>query len=94
VAVCPEGLAIAGNSDRFALLWDTATGTILHRLTNHTNLITAAAFLPGGTNAMTASLDGTIRIWDTYSAVVQRRRRQRRGPILPLGRLHQSVVQL
>ncbi len=65
VAVCPEGLALAGNSDRFAVIWDTATGQILCRLTNHTKLITAAAFFPGGTNAMTASLDGTIRIWNT-----------------------------
>jgi YD repeat-containing protein len=65
VAVCPEGLALAGNSDRFAVVWNIATGQILCRLTNHTKLITAAAFLPGGTNAMTASLDGTIRIWDT-----------------------------
>ena len=65
VAVCPEGLALAGNSARSALLWDTATGAILHRLTNHTRLITAVAFFPGGTNALTASLDGTIRIWDT-----------------------------
>lgn len=69
VAVCPEGLALAGNSFRSALLWDTATGAILHRLTNHTKLITAAAFFPGGTNAMTASLDGTIRIWDTATGV-------------------------
>jgi len=65
VAVCPEGLALAGNSDRFALIWDSVTGAILHRLTNHTKLVTAAAFFPGGTNAMTASLDGTIRVWDT-----------------------------
>ncbi|MCX6926611.1 MAG: WD40 repeat domain-containing protein, partial [Verrucomicrobia bacterium] len=65
VAVCPEGLALAGNSSRSALQWDAATGSILHRLTNHNKLITAAAFFPGGTNAMTASLDGTIRIWDT-----------------------------
>ncbi|MEI8042754.1 MAG: WD40 repeat domain-containing protein [Verrucomicrobiota bacterium] len=65
VAVCPEGLAIAGNSYRSAILWDTATGVVRSHLTNHTRMITAAAFLPGGTNAMTASLDGTIRIWDT-----------------------------
>ncbi|MCX6913700.1 MAG: WD40 repeat domain-containing protein, partial [Verrucomicrobia bacterium] len=65
VAVCPEGLALAGNSDRFAVIWDTATGQLLCRLTNHTKLITAAAFYPGGTNAFTASLDGTIRIWNT-----------------------------
>ena len=65
VAVCPEGLALAGNSYRSATLWDTATGVVRSHLTNHTRMITAAAFLPGGTNAMTASLDGTIRIWDT-----------------------------
>jgi YD repeat-containing protein len=69
VAVCPEGLALAGNSDRFALVWNTATGQILCRLTNHTKLITAAAFFPGGTNAMTASLDGTIRLWNTTTGV-------------------------
>ena len=46
-------------------LWNTATGQMLCRLTNHTKLITAAVSLPGGSNAMTASLDGTIRVWDT-----------------------------
>jgi uncharacterized repeat protein (TIGR01451 family) len=65
VALCPEGLALAGNSDRFAVIWDTATGAVVSRLTQHTRLITAAAFFPGGTNAMTAALDGTIRVWDT-----------------------------
>ena len=65
VALCPEGLALAGSSAREALLWDTATGALRQRLTNHTRLITAAAFYPGGGQAMTASLDGTIRIWST-----------------------------
>lgn len=65
VTVSPEGLALTGDSFRTAILWDTASGAILHRLTNHTKLITAVALFPGGTNALTASLDGTIRVWDT-----------------------------
>ena len=65
VALCPEGLALAGSSTRHALLWDTATGTLRHRLTNHTHLVTAGAFYPGGGRVMTASLDGTVRIWST-----------------------------
>ena len=69
VALAPEGLALAGNSARSVAVWDTATGTLLYRLTNHTGLITAAAFYPGGSNAMTASLDGTIRVWDMATGV-------------------------
>jgi uncharacterized repeat protein (TIGR01451 family) len=65
VALCPEGLALAGSSTRHALLWNTATGTLRHRLTNHTHIVTAGAFYPGGGRVMTASLDGTVRIWST-----------------------------
>ena len=65
VALCPEGLALVGSSAREALLWDTATGALRQRFSHHTHLITAAAFYPGGGQAMTASLDGTIRIWST-----------------------------
>jgi uncharacterized repeat protein (TIGR01451 family) len=56
--------AIAGTSARSVSVWDTTTGTLLNRFANHTALITAVGILPGGTNAMSASLDGTIRIWN------------------------------
>ena len=67
VALCPEGLALAGSSAREALLWDTATGVLLQRLAGHTQRVTACAFFPGGGRALTASLDGTVRVWDTAS---------------------------
>jgi uncharacterized repeat protein (TIGR01451 family) len=65
VALAPEGLALAGTSTRHAVLWDTATGALRQRLTNHTGLVTAAAIYPGGGRAMTVCLDGIVRIWST-----------------------------
>lgn len=48
-------------------LWKTANGNELWRSTAHTNLIASAAFVAGGLNVLTASLDRTARLWDTAS---------------------------
>lgn len=80
VALCPEGLALAGSSTREALLWDTATGAMRLRFTNHTHMVTAAAFFTGGGRAMTASMDGTIRVWSTADGT-ERLRIDQRSPV-------------
>ena len=67
VAICPEGVALAGTSTRAVYVWDTATGLLLHRLGGHDQMITACAIFTGGSNALTASIDGTIRVWNLNS---------------------------
>jgi WD40 repeat protein len=45
-------------------LWDVEKGTYVRTFLAHKNDVTAAAFLPGGKEALTASLDGTLIVWD------------------------------
>ena len=69
VALASEGVALVGSAARSVSVWDTATGALRWRFTNQTHLITGAGIAPGGTNAMTASLDGTIRFWNLVTGM-------------------------
>ncbi len=46
------------------LVWDTATGKIVHRLTGHVPGATAAGFLQNGGIIYTCSGDGRTRLWN------------------------------
>jgi WD40 repeat protein len=46
-------------------IWDAASGHALHTLRGHTDQINTAVFAPDGRRIVTASRDGTARIWDT-----------------------------
>ena len=64
VAFSPDGSLIATASDDQAVrLYETALGSELHKLTEHTAEVTAVAFSPDGTLIATASNDHTARIW-------------------------------
>ena len=46
-----------------ARVWDAATGAVLATLRGHTDWVQRAAFSPDGTRIVTASDDGTARVW-------------------------------
>jgi hypothetical protein len=45
-------------------LWETATGTLIAKLTGHKAAIAAFAFVPDGNLLATGSWDGTVRLWE------------------------------
>ena len=43
------------------------TGNCLHTLQGHTEYVSSASFSPDGTTLVTASDDGTAKIWDVLT---------------------------
>jgi WD40 repeat protein/serine/threonine protein kinase/tetratricopeptide (TPR) repeat protein len=54
----------AGGSDGVVRLCAAATGKVLFYLAGHTGSITATAFSPDSRRLLTASQDGTVRLWE------------------------------
>jgi WD40 repeat protein len=58
-----RSLLAATDWERILLRWDLETGKSL-RLIGHNKEITTAALTAGGSRAVSASLDGSLRLWD------------------------------
>ncbi|AQR66264.1 hypothetical protein BXU06_15330 [Aquaspirillum sp. LM1] len=54
-----------------AILLDTQTGNVLHRL-QHASWINSSAFSPDGVYAITGSADGTAKLWDVHTGTLLR----------------------
>jgi len=62
-AFTADGAALlTGGADGDALLWRTADGAALRRLSGHTKYITSLALSPGDACVATGSGDGTVRV--------------------------------
>ena len=60
-------LPIFTPTDSSVRFWDPLTGAPLGKLEGHTGRILYAVFSPDGSRLLTASLDGTARLWDMHS---------------------------
>ena len=53
-----------GESTKAVILWDLQTGEELERFEGHTEWVRGTAFSPDGSKIISASGDGTVRIWE------------------------------
>ncbi len=60
-------LLLTGGSDKQAILWDVNLGTKRRILDGHTDQITGVAFTSNSRFAVTSSLDGSVRVWDSQT---------------------------
>ena len=65
LAFPPQGARVIAHSNKLLELWDADAGKCLHSFEGHTDYVRSAALSADGTRLASASLDRTLRIWDT-----------------------------
>jgi WD40 repeat protein len=65
VAFSDNGRLAAGGGSQGQTIWDTQTGNRLYNWPAHRFPVNALAFSPGGGQLATASLDHTVKLWET-----------------------------
>ena len=62
----PDGRIVTAGSDRTVRVWNPAAGTQVV-LRGHQDEVDTARFAPGGSQVISVSDDGTVRLWDARS---------------------------
>jgi WD40 repeat protein/serine/threonine protein kinase len=61
----PDGKMIAGCGYGLVIsVWDTETGKLRRTLRGHSQVVESAAFSADGRQLISASIDGTVKVWD------------------------------
>ncbi|NUM34680.1 MAG: caspase family protein [Candidatus Brocadiae bacterium] len=66
VAYSPDGKSLASSNEYSIIIWDIASGKILHNLHNK-DVVTSVAYSPDGKSLASGSLNNTIKIWNIAS---------------------------
>jgi dipeptidyl aminopeptidase/acylaminoacyl peptidase len=75
VAFSPDGGRLtSGHGDGTISLWETQTGTLLHRLKEHRGEIRSVAFSPDGKMLMSGDDNGMVCLWDVPTGKLLRAR--------------------
>lgn len=73
VAFSTDGrMAVTASADKTVILWDVATGEILHRLEGHHAAVESAAFSPDGQMLVSGGRDRALILWNTTTGTVIR----------------------
>ena len=62
-----DNLLISGDESGEIIFWNTQTGKAIHRAKEHKGLVTHIEFSPDAMRMVSASYDGTIKIWSLTS---------------------------
>jgi WD40 repeat protein len=65
VALSSSGWLVSGCEDKTLRLWNSAWNQVWSTASAHSSNITSVAFSPDGAALVSASLDGTLRLWST-----------------------------
>jgi WD40 repeat protein len=92
VAYSHDGRLIVTGGAHIAILWDAATGSELRVFSGHTGDVISAVFSTSGSLVLTASNDGTARIWETATGREVRRIPPPRAEIASKGEVVHSFL--
>jgi WD40 repeat protein len=78
LAFSSSGQLVSGGADKTVRVWNIGTGRELQTFSGHGDMVTSAVWSPDGRWIASASVDQSIKIWDTASMI------NKESPRLPI----------